>query len=153
MNPNQLLSPHFTLEELTRSEKAAELKISNVPGDEEISNLSLLSLTLLEPIRELLGKPLVIHSGLRSTALNRAVGGVKTSAHLDGRAADFHPEGWNLQKAWTRIKDSNLPYDQLIVEHAEGGPTWLHVAMAPEGQTPRYEAFPLTTNPGRTAIS
>jgi uncharacterized protein YcbK (DUF882 family) len=45
-------------------------------------------LGLLEDLRAEWGAPLIITSGFRCAARNRAVGGANRSMHLDGRAAD-----------------------------------------------------------------
>lgn len=147
------LSPHFTLDELTRSRTAVKLGIRNVPDGMQQAELKRLATDLLEPIRALLGVPLQINSGFRSVTLNHAVGGVRNSAHLDGRAADFVPMGMNLQDAWEAIKDSGRPFDQLIFEQSPDGATWLHIALPRYGQEPRREAFALTHRPARKATS
>lgn len=46
-------------------------------------------LEMLDKARHLAGIPFVINSGYRTRAHNRAVGGLKNSAHLDGFAADI----------------------------------------------------------------
>lgn len=46
---------------------------------------------VLEPARELIGGPIDVNSFIRSEARNRSVGGVPTSNHLTGRAADVRP--------------------------------------------------------------
>jgi uncharacterized protein YcbK (DUF882 family) len=46
-------------------------------------------LNMLETLRALWGKPLVITSGYRCRAHNEAVGGASGSEHLRGRAADI----------------------------------------------------------------
>ena len=48
---------------------------------------------LLQCIREHFGKAVVITSGYRTAAHNAAVGGAKSSQHIQGRAADFWVEG------------------------------------------------------------
>jgi len=83
------ISEHFNLEEFSFSAAAARLGLDNIPGSAVISNLSLVA-AVMERIRTLLGdRPLFIHSGYRSAELNRAVGGVATSAHCQGLACDF----------------------------------------------------------------
>lgn len=153
MDPDHQISPHFTLGELTRSRTAKRLGIRNRPDEMQESELRRLASTLLEPIRTLLGVPLQINSGFRSVTLNHAVGGVRNSAHLDGRAADFVPQAMNLQDAWEAIKDSGLPFDQLIFEQSPDGATWLHVALPRFNELPRREAFALTHRPARKATS
>ena len=80
------LTPYFTLEELTTTKTG----ISNIPNDNDINQLRNLCRDILEPLREKLGCPLLVDSGFRSQAVNEAVGGVPTSQHLLGQAADIH---------------------------------------------------------------
>lgn len=84
---------YFSFSELTHSTKARELHIDNTPFSYEVvNNLTDLTENLLDPIRETWGKPIIISSGYRSDALNKAVGGSKTSAHRFGLAVDVVPE-------------------------------------------------------------
>ena len=83
------LSEHFDLNEFTRSATADRLHIDNSIPEEFIPNLKNLCQQVLEPLREHFGIPVIISSGYRCPALNRAVGGVPNSQHLKGEAADI----------------------------------------------------------------
>lgn len=84
---------YFSISELTYSTKAKELNIDNTPFSYTIvDNLTNLVESLLDPLREMWGEPLIITSGYRSDALNKAVGGSKTSAHRFGLAVDVVPK-------------------------------------------------------------
>lgn len=131
-----LVTPHFTLEELTRTQTGLE----NDPPLECSEALVRLAEDLLEPIRALLGVPLVVHSGYRSEAVNRRVGGCKTSAHLEGRACDFHAVGVQVRTAFNRILTSDVPYDKLILEQ-HGSSWWIHVQAPRLGAEPRRRAL------------
>ena len=72
---NMKLTDNFTLEELIKSSTATKLNIDNNPTEEITSNLLELSTKILQPIRNVYGKPIVISSGYRCTKLNKAVGG------------------------------------------------------------------------------
>lgn len=91
----------------------------------------------------MLGVPLHINSGYRCPAVNAAVGGKIASAHMDGRAADFVPVGMYLREAFDKIKASDLPFDQLIVEYG----TWIHVAIARQGVDPRRQVLEIGGKP------
>lgn len=106
-------------------------------------NLVRLCETLLEPARELLGVPLHVDSGYRCPALNAAVCGAKGSAHMDGRAADVVPMGLYLRDAFDRLRKSELPYDQIILECG----AWIHLAIARTGVDPRREALEASKTP------
>lgn len=131
------LSPHFTLAELTVSEMAARKGIDNTPPDAVIARLKHAALGL-EAIRIRLGAPIIVSSGYRSPDLNKAVGGSKTSAHMDGDAVDFICPGYGAPGAIvSALKDSGIAFDQLIEEFGR----WVHVSFAPamRGQVLRID--------------
>lgn len=117
------LSPHFTLAELTRTSTG----LANEPAPSQVAALTSLCLHVLEPIRALLGVPLRVTSGFRSSAVNAAIKGAPLSQHVKGEAADFMPVGMDVEVAMGRIVAARLPVDQLIV-YPRGG--FLHVSHA-----------------------
>ena len=121
------LSENFTLAELTKSSTATRLGIDNSPSPEQLENLVELCHKVLQPLREAVG-PINISSGLRVPALNKAIGGSKTSQHcaINGAAADIDIE--DNKKVFDYIKN-NLQFDQLIWEFGnEKQPDWVHVS-------------------------
>jgi zinc D-Ala-D-Ala carboxypeptidase len=82
------LTQHFTLAELTASGTAQRLGLDNTPPPEVLPALTNTA-EMLERIRSTLGVPVVVTSGYRAWAVNKAVGGVTTSDHAQGRAADI----------------------------------------------------------------
>jgi hypothetical protein len=140
------LTTHFTLGELTKSALALRQGIDNTPTATQIAALATLCETVLEPVRSLVGVPLRITSGFRCAALNAAVGGSKTSAHMDGRAADIETVGMGLIDAFDVIRHSSIPYDQIIQECGPEG--WIHLGIAANGTTPRREMLTATGSPG-----
>ena len=64
--------------------------IDNIPNVSQTNDLRILCRDILEPLRDKIGKPIIINSAFRSVAVNRAVGGVSNSLHLLGQAADIH---------------------------------------------------------------
>lgn len=104
---------YFSLTELTYSSKARELHIDNTPFSYSIiDNLTNLIENLLDPVREMWGKPLHVNSGYRCLALNKAVGGKPTSQHLKGEAADITAGSKaDNKKLFEMIKASDLVYD------------------------------------------
>ena len=93
------ITNNFTLEEFTRSETASRMGIQNVPGNREKLAIVNLCAKLLQPLRDIYGKPIRINSGYRCPELNKAVGGVPNSQHVLGEAADIHCEGWTSTSA------------------------------------------------------
>ena len=66
------LTKNFSLSELTKSGTAIRKNIDNTPGGNELTNLVLLCETILQPIRSILNRPVIINSGFRSVELNTA---------------------------------------------------------------------------------
>lgn len=123
------VTQYFSLEELTRTETS----LPNDPPQEMARNLVRLCEDALEPARAILG-PLKVNSGFRAPAVNKAVGGSPTSAHMQGLAADVVPLKVSRLVAFDLLADSGIPFDQLILE-----PTWIHIGMARDGVQPRRQ--------------
>lgn len=119
------LSPHFTLLEMTRSETAVRHGINNTPNAIQIKKLKALCENVLEPIRDLIGLPINIHSGFRNPTVNSLVGGSINSQHKKGEAADFSVENKTPQELFDIIRASNIPFDQIIQEFNE----WVHISF------------------------
>lgn len=124
---------YFSINEMCNSTVAKRKKIDNTPNDEIIEHLTELINVILDPLREAWGNPIVVTSGYRSQKLNRAVGGVATSAHMLGYAADIHPANLENKKfmefAEKWLKENNIPFDQLLNEYPDknGNPSWIHI--------------------------
>lgn len=91
-------SKYFRLEELLKSDTALAAQIENLPSWTDVDNLLNLAVLVLDPIREAWGQPLKVTSGFRSPQLNVALGGVLTSAHMEGCAADIVLPHWSSRK-------------------------------------------------------
>ena len=123
------LSPHFTLEEMIKSQSGDRAGIDNLPSAAHREALRALCTHVLEPIRERFG-PVIITSGYRGPKLNRMVGGSVTSQHCDGEASDIEVPGVSNADL-ARWIETHLQYDQLILEcHKPGVPDsgWVHVS-------------------------
>lgn len=117
------LSPNFTLEEMTRTDTT----LPNQPGPHELDNLRDTA-NAMEDVRELLGYPILVHSGYRSPEVNQLVRGVPTSAHCQGYACDFVcPEFGTPYEVAKEIASSSISYDQLILEYG-----WVHISFDPK---------------------
>ena len=127
------LSKNFSLEEMCRSNTARVRGLPNVPNAEQVKNLQQLCENVLQPLRNHLGKPVVINSGFRSQAVNMAVGGAKNSQHTKGEAADIKCKDYLYAKEiYTWIMD-NLEFDQVILER-KGKAVWVHVSFRTNGK-------------------
>lgn len=130
---NILLSPHFCLDEFTKSSTAIKHGIQNNPPQEAVENLRRLCANTLEPLREELGLPVVITSGFRTKALNDILAHAsERSQHMQGQAADFYvaPGQSGLSRRELLIKafrliitSEQIDYDQLILY-----PSFIHVS-------------------------
>lgn len=132
------LSEHLSLAEVTRSETAKRKGISNMPTEAHLANFKLLAEKVFEPIRNHFGKPIHISSGYRSDALNKAIGGSKTSQHCSGEAIDIDMDGSahgiTNKMLFDYIKD-NIEFDQLIWEFGTStNPDWVHVSYESTGR-------------------
>lgn len=128
------LSPHFTLAELTASATAQRLGLDNTPPPEVLPRLVFVA-EMLERIRSTLNAPITVTSGYRGQALNRAVGGVTSSDHTQGHAADFVCPGFGTPFEIARTLAplvSTLSIGQVIYESFQkpGGrrSEWVHVS-------------------------
>lgn len=157
----EYLSPHFTLEELTRSATATARGISNKPTELHKKCLVHTCQYLLEPLRTLLNEKYKVYkgkevkkvaigvsSGYRSEALNKVIPGAsKTSSHCKGYAVDItavvvlknearigipYTELYENIKKW--VKEGKLSVDQCI-EEKKGSSVWVHVSHHPSGRT------------------
>ena len=130
------LTPHFTLEELTRSEAADRNGWDNTPNDQELANLVRLA-EFLEQVKAAVGdKPVMVSSGFRSKLVNDAVGSKDTSQHRLGCAADIRVPGMTPREVVEAC--INLPYDQIILEFN----SWTHISVPNLPETnPRKSAL------------
>jgi zinc D-Ala-D-Ala carboxypeptidase len=132
-----LNSSHCSLATLCHSDTAIRRGIDNQPDATARANLLSLADTLTD-VAKLLGAPLTITSGFRCATLNAAVGGVEDSQHISGQAADFKcPQAGTPADIAHRIADSNIVFDQLILEYGR----WVHLSIAAADETPRREVL------------
>lgn len=131
------LSEHFTLEELTHSEVAERKGLDNTPNASEIANLTRLA-ALLEQVRSLLNKPIMLNSGFRSKAVNDSVGSKDSSQHRIACAADIRVPGMTPKQVVEAIIASDIGYDQIIEEFG----SWTHISVPNTIETkPRKQAL------------
>lgn len=128
------MGKYFTINELTKSSTAQRLHINNNPTQEVKDNLNKLIDNVLDPLRELYGKPIIVNSGYRCIKLNKAIGGAKNSQHLVGQASDIRTvqnTKESNKELFDLIKNSKLPFDQLINEYDYN---WVHVSYSPRNR-------------------
>lgn len=116
------ITKNFTLEELCHSNTAVAKGLENIPNASQVENLKSLAINLLQPVRDLYGKPMIINSGFRSPEVNKAVNGSPTSDHMNGKAADVRTP--NPRELFNLVRNSGLSFDQLILY-----PTFVHMSF------------------------
>lgn len=120
-----MIMKYFSIDELIRSSVASVRGIDNTPPESVVNNLSRLVSMVLDPAREVMGSPITVNSGYRCPELNRAVGGVPSSYHLQGRAADLTTGSVAGNRRLMAVLGC-LPHRELIWER---GGRWVHVAI------------------------
>ena len=164
MNKEARLSEHFTLGEMT---KTSVKGVDNTPHHAAVLNLKNLCENWLEALREEYNRrygedsslvsgpsrmaepptgtrphrsslPIVINSGFRSEAVNKAIGGVKGSNHLTGCAVDIHVSGIEQAIRYAAIlldisDERKENFDELLIERSPKGTYWIHFAVRPSG--------------------
>ena len=140
------LSPHFTLAEMCKT--SAKTPDGNIPSHVHIENLRRLC-SWLEMLRDEWNRrygegddPIIINSGYRSEAVNKAIGGAKGSNHLTGCAADIRVAGLEQLIRYATIlldisDESKEDFDELLLERNKAGRYWLHFAVRPSGNQRR----------------
>ena len=122
------LSKNFTLSEITRSNTAKRLGISNEPTKEHIKNIQNLITKIIQPMRNDIGA-IRISSGYRSSELNRAIGGSTKSQHCKGQALDiqYWSDGkMDNKKIYDWLIDNAVEFDQMINEFNFA---WIHLSL------------------------
>ena len=143
MNKQTKLSEHFGLAELTKTNTG----IANVPNEAQVENLKRVC-RWLERLRKRWNDkygdgddPIIINSGFRSAAVNKAVGGVPTSNHLTGCAVDIRCIGMEQALRYAAIlldisDMSREDFDELLIEQKRSV-VWIHFAVRPWGNRRR----------------
>ena len=136
---NMMLTEHFSLQEMLRSDIAIKYGIKNEPKTQEeavqvIANLVAICTKILEPLREYMQQPIYINSAYRCKKLNKILhSSSPTSQHLTGSAVDIRISSVEqMNKMVGFIK--TIEFDQLIIEQNSCGSRWLHVSYNRTGK-------------------
>ena len=137
------MAKYFTYEELIKSATAEQLNIDNTPPT-RVKNNILELIEVLDMIREAWtvecknkdygNAAIKVSSGYRCEALNKAVGGSKTSSHMNGTACDLKPKNGRNKAflVWLGewLLKHDIPFDELINEKPiKGVPSWVHFSI------------------------
>ena len=151
INKEAKLSEHFTLGEMIKTKAKG---LDNTPPHGAVINLKNLCENWLEDLRYSYNllyclqpgedyessknvEPLIINSGFRSEAVNKAVGGAKESNHLTGCAVDIKCFGIEQAIRYAAIlldiaDGKKQEFDELLIERSPKGSYWLHFAVRPK---------------------
>ena len=126
---------HFTFTEMTKTDSG----LDNIPDDMNvIRNLVRLS-EFLQIIRNELQLPIIVNSGYRSKEVNESVGGVLSSYHVKGLAADIKCA--DMDKLLAVLHSHLMEIDQLGIYYNSTTQLWFHVGLAEDGKVPRTQIF------------
>jgi uncharacterized protein YcbK (DUF882 family) len=140
INKQARLSQHFTLGEMCKT--SAKTADKNIPSHVHIENLKRLC-GWLEMLRDEWNRrygegddPIIINSGYRSEAVNKAVGGAKGSNHLTGCAVDIRCYGIEQALRYATIlldisDEFGEDFDELLIEKSIKS-VWVHFAVRPK---------------------
>ena len=159
LNTKMKLSSHFSLGELTKTKH--QTADGNIPSHVVIENLKRICENWLEDLRYSYNtlyclqpgedyetsknvEPIIINSGYRSPAVNKLAGGSNTSNHLTGCAVDIRTYGMEQAMRYAVIlmdyaDDSNLDFDEILIEKNSKGSIWLHFAVRPKDNRRKIE--------------
>ena len=123
---------NFSISELCHSNVAKKYNIDNTPNIKICDNLLLLIFNVLQPLRDNLGKPIIITSGYRCEKLNRhpEINGALNSEHIRGYAVDFIVNKAKTEDVVNWVRKQNIKWTQLIDEHSKNT-SWVHISYNP----------------------
>lgn len=132
------ISKNFDYKEFEKTDVPGMQVQNTITSTEVRDSIKALVDEVLQPLRDACG-PLAINSGYRCPEVNKAVGGVPTSQHTKGEAADVCPFGRNghgdietVRKLAITARDLGLPFDQMILY-----PSFVHFSHRLKGEQRR----------------
>lgn len=144
--PFRYTAKYFKFSELITTNKP----FLNLPNLAECQRLQYLVIALLDPLREMYGKPIIVSSGFRSEQVNNATKGAsKTSQHRRGEAVDLKSTSIEGNKRIFELIKNNFKYDQMIDEY---GMQWVHVSLRKDGINRHERLRAITVNGEPTYI-
>ena len=126
---------NFSFSELTKTDTG----LKNIPDDMNIlSNICRLA-AFLQTIRNELHLPIIVNSAYRSPEVNAKVGGVSSSYHVKGLAADIRSS--DMDKLLTILHSHLMEIDQLGIYYNSTTQLWFHIGLPEEGKAPRTQIY------------
>lgn len=133
------MSLNFKMSELIHSDTAIKYNINNMPDINSLDYMLDLIFYVLQPLRDRLGRAIVITSGYRNSQVNKLVGGAVNSQHTKGQAADIVVKGYTPNQVIDIILKSGIEYDQLINEYDQ----WTHISFV-KGKNRKQPPFKIS---------
>lgn len=132
------LSENFSLSEFVKSGFADKYGIDNTPTQDALENIKKLVVTVLQPLRNEFGEPIIVTSGYRCERVNNGISGAKNSDHKYGAAVDIKAKSGlrpDNKRLWDCVmkmyREGRLKCRQIIWEYGRTtvGPDWLHLSI------------------------
>lgn len=132
------LSENFSLSEFVKSGYAEKYGIDNTPTQDALENIKKIVATVLQPLRDEFGEPIIVSSGYRCERVNNGIGGAKNSDHKYGAAVDIKAKSGlrpDNKRLWDCVmkmyREGRLKCRQIIWEYGRTtvGPDWLHLSI------------------------
>lgn len=132
---------YFDLEEFLTSSTARQKSIENLPSWEIVEHLTELAF-FLDDLREKWGSGIIVSSGYRIEKLNKEVGGVDSSVHQIGYAADIIPANGEFEKFAKFVEEwaKDKKVDQIIIERNKKS-RWVHIGLYNNKHQQRHMVF------------
>lgn len=130
------ISKNFDYKEFEKTDVPGMQVRNTITSAEVRDSIKALVDEVLQPLRDAWDEPLAINSGYRCPEVNKAVGGVPTSQHTKGEAADVCPFGRNghgdietVRQLAQKAVEVDLPFDQMILY-----PSFVHFSHRLRGE-------------------
>lgn len=126
---------NFSFSELTHTDTG----YNNIPDDMNIIKNLVRLAEFLQIIRNELHLPIIVNSAYRSAEVNAAVGGVSTSYHCKGLAADIRCS--DMDKLLCVLREHLSDIDQMGLYYNGKEQLWIHVGLPEDGKEPRNQVY------------
>lgn len=125
---------YFKMSEFLDSQSAKSSKIVNMfLCAEHIDNMLAMVDDILDPLREMFGKPILVNSGYRVPELNSLVGGSASSMHKVGMAVDITAINPIENMHLFNLLVSDFEFDQVIIYVRDNIVRFIHISYCPDG--------------------
>ena len=146
------ISEHVSYKEGVYSATALRRGLENIPNEDQLKCMEDIAKYVFEPLRDWVGGPIKINSFFRGEPVNTAIGGSKTSQHMNGQAMDIDDTfGWKTNAEMYHFIKDNLNFDQMIWEFGDDdNPNWIHVSYVTHRENRKKLTIAYRDGNGRT---